>query len=1317
MDTHEQRAAEERASRSQVMPGLLMNAGLFGTKREKGLVQHFIHSLFEHRNEARLQQTIAVCAVEIFGEALYDLLPECETDRRTGAPLIVRHEECFIKTSKFTYKVCTVDDEQTALDLLEDARQQRRVGDSHLNSRSSRSHAVVQFFVHTRRPVIPERPVGECAFYGVLTLVDLAGCEREAPSYLPRHESKAGCCSRSLNASISTLNRLIRKMQTSTLDESDRRQSALNRVLFDYLQPECGVCMIFCLNPEASELQVSLSTLSIASESRLIPCWRRQYFLPLAPLREYYNESVICQSVNPISDLIKARHPTVSQDSGSFLSSSGSHCSNAVDSAVRGGPSSVGIRPSQESKHKVKVEGRRPGVTSDDLFPVSSSDPPDAFPLKPRQRRASDILSCSSPPSLLPGTEESTQSSGSASNAWVVKMPSQSSSSLRLPCCPHRKNMGTQTNSSGISHPISVVGAGGQEAVSALPSEALGAPPCSSVLHVSVLNAASLEEVLRNARAFTPDVLQRALEQQGRRCELRAQSHGTKGDAISTDTGRVIRHLSEAQAIPVQLGSNTGTNMYLLVPASSNAMSATQTGGEKQSGCEGGFSRGSTDGGKSMSGRRPSDSGEVPLPPASAHEVVEANEAFSSSSPRRQTRQKSSPVASSDPRSVELKDRSENGTPRNKGRAESDLASEFVLHDGALVGEKHIFPLQETPREGAKQHATDDEKQREQLNGTMPLPCASAMHSWSSQLCPSPPICASKKHVSISRAQNNDRNPGNDVSSRVVESDISSVDSCSLAPNARHSSRSSSSINSSNVLPVTEATPESPLTPRLSRPVIETNIERCASSPLLSSLCSGSNNISLCAAADEGMPLKLSLFGGESGGVHAETQRNHTCLPVQGPAAVTGTAVKSPHRDNHTTLFSFAKNKSIGNSDDEEPCGGQAEQRTSSREWQLVGSEWEQRDQTSEPPGMHKAKVSRRLQQSPGSTGHAIPQRTRDLSFPTITTPAGCSGQRLHATVSDRMVETAEKARGPLSAAPRPPFQCCCVRQHKELWRDIELRKEQQRRAERRIQAQIDLIEKQLLSLAHQPGPSWTGVPFRLHRPESRLESLNESSAANTCAVDTLLLAHRLLLNSYRCTTASTSPVCPAREGPSGCPELPKRRSFSSLSKNDAATPGATQHRVWEWCSEQQRTRLSRRTGHGGGVEHACEETAADSICEPVSSAGIQGSHRQQATSCVQHALTISENNGQAQRSKPHHVAPRGLAEFHATEDVQDPGASMGGVTGGHQHRQVSDVFLPGTTEGDLLFSSNPGSTSRSPCEAETLDNVGKYLGEIGRNL
>ncbi|EPR64738.1 kinesin motor domain-containing protein [Toxoplasma gondii GAB2-2007-GAL-DOM2] len=1092
--------------------------------------------------------------IEIFGEALYDLLPECETDRRTGAPLIVRHEECFIKTSKFTYKVCTVDDEQTALDLLEDARQQRRVGDSHLNSRSSRSHAVVQFFVHTRvsegrasellkRPVIPERPVGECAFYGVLTLVDLAGCEREAPSYLPRRlytgngykdESKAGCCSRSLNASISTLNRLIRKMQTSTLDESDRRQSALNRVLFDYLQPECGVCMIFCLNPEASELQVSLSTLSIASESRLIPCWRRQYFLPLGPLREYYNESVICQSVNPISDLIKARHPTVSQDTGSFLSSSSSHCSNAVDSAVRGRPSSVGIRPSQQSKHKVEVEGRRPGVTSDDLFPVSSSDPPDASPLKPRQRRASDIPVCSSPPSSPLGTEESTQSSGSGSNAWVVKMRSQSSSSFQLPCCPRRKNMGTQTNSSGASHPISDIGAGGQKVVSAVPSEALGAPPCSGVLHVSVLNAASLEEILRNARAFTPDVLQRALEQQGRRCELRAHSDGTKGDKISTDTGRVIRHLSEAQAIPVQLGSNAGTNMYLLVPASSNAMSATQRGGAKQSGCEGRFSRGSTDG-----------------------------------------------------------------------------------------------------------------------------------------------------------------DPGNDVSSCVVESDISSVDSCSLAPKARHSSQSSSSINSSNAFPVTEATPESSLTPRLSRPVTETNIEQCTSSPLLPSLCSGSNNISLRSASDEGMSLKLSLFAGVSEGVNTETQ------PVQGPAAVTGTAVKSAHRDNRSPCFSFVKNKPIVNSDEGVPCGGPAEQRTSSCERQLVGSEWEQRDQTSEPLGIHKAKVIGRLQQSPCSMGYVMPQRTRDLPFPTFTAPAGCSGQRPHATVSDHVAETAEKHPvGPLSAAPRPPFQCCCVRQHKELWRDIELRKEQQRREERRIQAQIDLIENQLLSLAHQPGPSWTFVPSRLHRPESRLESLNESSAANTCTVDTLLLAHRLLLNSYRCTTAATSPVCPACEGPGGCPELPKRRSFSSLSKNGAAT-------------EQQRTLLSRRMDHGAGVEHACEETAADSTYQPISSAGIRGSHRQQATSCVQHALTVSENDAQDQRSKPHHVAHRGLSEFHATND----GASIGGVTGGHQHRQVSDEFLPGTSEGDLLFSSNPGSTFRSPCEAETSDNVENYLGEIGRNL
>ncbi|SBT30519.1 kinesin-like protein, putative [Plasmodium ovale wallikeri] len=40
------------------------------------------------------------------------------------------------------------------------------------------------------------------------------------------------------------------------LDESDKRQSVLCKVLFNYIQKTCGVCLIFCFNPQMSQKSV-----------------------------------------------------------------------------------------------------------------------------------------------------------------------------------------------------------------------------------------------------------------------------------------------------------------------------------------------------------------------------------------------------------------------------------------------------------------------------------------------------------------------------------------------------------------------------------------------------------------------------------------------------------------------------------------------------------------------------------------------------------------------------------------------------------------------------------------------------------------------------------------------------------------------------------------------------------------------------------------------------------------------------------------------------------------------------------------------------
>ncbi|CAE8742788.1 unnamed protein product [Polarella glacialis] len=142
--------------------------------------------------------------------------------------------------------------------LLHSAIASREVGRSCVHSESSRSHMVIRFIVRTMS--------GGSGVVGGLTLVDLAGNEREGESFTPGRKEQ----STAINVSLTHLNRMLVKMQEGKLDESDRRQSALNMVLFEQLREDCGVTMIFCIHPERRHASSARSTLQMAMQCRRI---------------------------------------------------------------------------------------------------------------------------------------------------------------------------------------------------------------------------------------------------------------------------------------------------------------------------------------------------------------------------------------------------------------------------------------------------------------------------------------------------------------------------------------------------------------------------------------------------------------------------------------------------------------------------------------------------------------------------------------------------------------------------------------------------------------------------------------------------------------------------------------------------------------------------------------------------------------------------------------------------------------------------------------------------------------------------------------
>lgn len=262
---------------------------IFGVREEPGLLQLFVRALFD-RAAMSPGSTVHACCYEILGDSLTDLVDaEAFVNRGDLRPEDVVCDELFIKTQKCRYQIVRVSCLETCLALLQDARINRSAGVSSCNTHSSRTHAVVHLFVqnpvsNTSSDGASEASAdGLSSTIGALTLVDLAGTEKEHEN--PSEQGRKS--TRLLNTSLSSLNRLLRKLQTGCLDESERRQSVLNKCLWEYMRPGCGIALIFCVSPLLKHRAVTLSTLGMATESKLIHNQRKAQYIQLpAPPRE-----------------------------------------------------------------------------------------------------------------------------------------------------------------------------------------------------------------------------------------------------------------------------------------------------------------------------------------------------------------------------------------------------------------------------------------------------------------------------------------------------------------------------------------------------------------------------------------------------------------------------------------------------------------------------------------------------------------------------------------------------------------------------------------------------------------------------------------------------------------------------------------------------------------------------------------------------------------------------------------------------------------------------------------------------------------------
>lgn len=198
-----------------------------------GVISRAINDIFKGKESANKDVSITMSCLEIFKEELRDLLGFDES-----AMLKMRDKGESVEVSGL--RVVAVDTIDHVQKLLEKANLRRTTGNTRLNERSSRSHAIYTLFVTTK--------TGTDVMNAKLTLVDLAGSERIKNSGVVGSQQKESI---NINKDLFVLGKVVSALAdrstklggsaTKTHHHVPYRDSKLTFLLRDALGGTCQV--------------------------------------------------------------------------------------------------------------------------------------------------------------------------------------------------------------------------------------------------------------------------------------------------------------------------------------------------------------------------------------------------------------------------------------------------------------------------------------------------------------------------------------------------------------------------------------------------------------------------------------------------------------------------------------------------------------------------------------------------------------------------------------------------------------------------------------------------------------------------------------------------------------------------------------------------------------------------------------------------------------------------------------------------------------------------------------------------------------------
>eukprot|EP01013_Petalomonas_cantuscygni_P009422 TRINITY_DN22245_c0_g1_i1.p1 TRINITY_DN22245_c0_g1~~TRINITY_DN22245_c0_g1_i1.p1 ORF type:complete len:673 (+),score=138.38 TRINITY_DN22245_c0_g1_i1:195-2213(+) len=242
-----------------------------GVTPHSGILPRFTADMLElqrmrEEQDPELSVKIQMSYLEIYNEKIRDLTAPRERGREPPA-LEIREARENGKQKVYVdglhkHTVTSLDRIQQLITI---GNSHRQTSETNMNEMSSRSHAIVQFYVmQTYDPPSVEKPNLE----STLSLVDLAGSERQSKTGA---EGQRFAESRAINQSLLMLGRALNAFaEGGASTHVPLRDSKLTRLLSDCFGGNAKTWMLATVSPAAFNLMETQSTLEYASNAKLI---------------------------------------------------------------------------------------------------------------------------------------------------------------------------------------------------------------------------------------------------------------------------------------------------------------------------------------------------------------------------------------------------------------------------------------------------------------------------------------------------------------------------------------------------------------------------------------------------------------------------------------------------------------------------------------------------------------------------------------------------------------------------------------------------------------------------------------------------------------------------------------------------------------------------------------------------------------------------------------------------------------------------------------------------------------------------------------